>query len=97
MDLLSQARGSSLCEWKGSATYWSLCVDGQELANVAWSYEQPFADFTRILGYLGFYPSKLSCYVDGHRVAPQPGHFYGGWVTPEVVGPFKGEPGTGGW
>ena len=96
-DLLSRARGASLCEWKGSATYWSLCIDGQELPNVAWSYEQPFADFTRILGYLGFYPSKLECHVDGHRVAPQSGGFYGGWVTPEVVGPFKGDRGTGGW
>ena len=97
MDLLERARGGSLCEWKGSATYWSLRADGSEVPNVAWSYEQPFADFAEIRGYLGFYPSKLECYVDAHRVAPQPGGFYGGWVTPEVVGPFKGGAGTTAW
>jgi len=96
-DLLSRAPGASLCEWKGSATYWSLCIDDQELPKVAWSYEQPFTDFNRILGYLAFYPSKLNCYVGEHHITPQPGDFYGGWITPEVVGPFKGEPGTGGW
>ena len=93
----SQARGASLCEWKGAATYWSLDLQGHEIDNVAWSYEEPFIDFVGIRGYLGFYPSKLECYVGEHRVAPQPGGFYGGWVTPDVVGPFKGEPGTGAW
>ena len=97
MDLLARAQGASLCEWKGSATYWSLRIDGHEVPNVAWSYENPFADFTQIGGYLSFYPSKLECHLGAHRVAPQPGGFYGGWVTPEIVGPFKGEPGTGGW
>jgi uncharacterized protein (DUF427 family) len=96
-DLLSRAPGASLCEWKGSATYWSLRIEDQELPRVAWSYEQPFTDFNSILGYLAFYPSKLNCYVDEYHVAPQPGDFYGGWITPEVVGPFKGEPGTGSW
>jgi len=50
-----------------------------------------------IRGYLGFYPTKLACYVGEHRVSAQPGGLYGGWVTPDVVGPFKGEPGTGAW
>lgn len=97
MDLLARAQGVSLCEWKGSATYWSLRIGGQEVPHVAWSYEKPFADFSEISGYLSFYPSKLECYLGAHRVASQPGGFYGGWVTPEIVGPFKGEPGTGGW
>ena len=97
MGLLERARGASICEWKGSANYWSLVRDEQVLANVAWSYETPFPDFASIRGYLSFYPSKLECYVDENRVKPQPGDFYGGWITPEIVGPFKGDPGTGGW
>ena len=96
-DLLERARGASICEWKGSATYWSLRVNDPLRANVAWSYENPFPDFTPIRGYLSFYPSKLECYVEGERVKPQPGDFYGGWITSEIVGPFKGDPGTGGW
>ena len=70
---------------------------GHEIDQAAWSYEEPFVDFVAIRGYLGFYPSKLECHVGEHRVTPQPGGFYGGWVTPDVVGPFKGEPGTGAW
>jgi uncharacterized protein (DUF427 family) len=97
IDLLERARGASICEWKGSATYWSLVDDRGDLGNVAWSYETPFPDFASIRSYLSFYPSKLECYVGDHRVKPQPGDFYGGWITPEVVGPFKGDPGTGGW
>ena len=58
-ELLTRAPGASLCEWKGSATYWSLCLDGQEIRNVAWSYEQPFVDFASLRGYLSFYPGKL--------------------------------------
>ncbi len=89
--------GSSHCEWKGAATYWTLRVRDREIAEAGWSYEHPYPDFETIAGYLSFYPSKLECYVGDHRVEPQPGGFYGGWVTPEIVGPFKGEPGTGGW
>ncbi len=96
-DLLTPGRGASHCEWKGEASYWSLRVAPNEIANVAWSYEDPYPEFKMIQGHLAFYPSKVQCYVDGGRVAPQPGGFYGGWVTEEIVGPFKGEPGTGGW
>jgi uncharacterized protein (DUF427 family) len=96
-DLLERARGASICEWKGSATYWSLRSASGLVPNVAWSYETPFPDFTSVSGYLSFYPSKLECYVDDQRVKPQPGDFYGGWITSEIVGPFKGDPGTSGW
>lgn len=96
-DLLVRQRGTSLCEWKGSATYWSLSMDGSKVPKVAWSYETPFPEFNEIRGHLSFYPAKLDCYVDGHRAQPQLGGFYGGWVTPEIVGPFKGQAGTGGW
>ena len=96
-ELLEPARGASICEWKGSASYWSLRVGDRTRAKVGWSYETPFPEFTSISGYLSFYPSKLECFVGEERVRPQPGDFYGGWITSEIVGPFKGDPGTGGW
>ncbi|PWN07298.1 DUF427 domain-containing protein [Rhodohalobacter mucosus] len=96
-DLLEKASGSSFCEWKGSATYWNITLDGQNLRKVAWSYHNPSSRFKLIDGYYSFYPGKVRCFVDGERVQPQPGQFYGGWVTSEIVGPMKGESGTGGW
>jgi uncharacterized protein (DUF427 family) len=94
--LLVSAPGSSFCEWKGRAVYFSL-ASAPELGSVGWSYPEPTRPFQSIRGYLSFYPAKVSCFVDGERVRPQPGGFYGGWVTSEIVGPFKGKPGTGGW
>jgi uncharacterized protein (DUF427 family) len=96
-DLLSAAPGASVCEWKGRATYWTLTVGDARIERAAWSYPEPFPGFEAIRDYLAFYPGRLECLVDGVRVQPQPGRFYGGWITPEVVGPFKGEPGTEGW
>ncbi len=96
-ELLVPGRGASLCEWKGAATYWSIRVDDELLENVGWSYQDPYPEFEAIRGYFSFYPARVDCSVAGVRVAPQSGGFYGGWVTPEIVGPFKGEPGTGGW
>lgn len=97
LDLLTPTSGSSFCEWKGAATYWSLVVNGIQIRDVGWSYESPATRFESIRGYLSFYPAKLECTVAGERVRPQPGGFYGGWVTDEIIGPYKGEPGTGGW
>ena len=95
---LQSASGSSHCEWKGAAAYWSVLLkDGGVLERAAWSYPRPTARFTAIAGWLSFYPALLHCEVDGERVLPQPGGFYGGWLTREVLGPVKGEPGTGGW
>ncbi len=95
--LLIRAPGSSFCEWKGPAQYWSL-VDGERrLANVAWSYPSPLAGAEALAKCIAFYPTDLDCRVDGAEVLPQPGGFYGGWITPEVTGPFKGEPGSEGW
>ncbi|MEM8816196.1 MAG: DUF427 domain-containing protein [Pseudomonadota bacterium] len=86
--------GRSFCEWKGEAVYWAL----EGLAEpVAWSYPEPSAPFQPIRDYLGFYPGRVRCFVAGERVRPQPGGFYGGWITEEIVGPVKGEPGTGHW
>ena len=98
IDLLGEAPSGSLCEWKGQARYWSIVLpERQLLRNSAWSYEDPFDGFRQIAGYFSFYPGILECYVGGRRVEPQPGNIYGGWITPEVVGPFKGEAGTESW
>lgn len=98
LDLFSESPQGSFCEWKGQASYLSLILpQRQMLRNVAWSYEEPFPEFEQIAGALSFYPAHLECYVAGIRVEPQPGSIYGGWVTPEVFGPFKGEPGTEHW
>ncbi len=97
LSCLVAAPGASYCEWKGEARYWSVVVPGAVFEKVAWSYPSPEADFTALADWIGFYPSPIACTVDGIRVLPQPGRFYAGWVTPEVVGPFKGEPGTSGW
>lgn len=94
---LQPASGSSHCEWKGAAAYWSVLGEDGVLESAAWSYPLPTARFTAIAGWLSFYPARLHCEVDGERVLPQPGGFYGGWLTREIVGPVKGEAGTGGW
>ncbi len=96
-ELLTPTPGSSHCEWKGAATYWTVKVDGQISGNAAWSYEHPNAKFAALQGHLAFYPSRCECHVDGERVQAQEGDFYGGWITSDVVGPFKGSPGSWGW
>jgi Domain of unknown function (DUF427) len=73
-------------------------VQGHErLPGVAWSYPHPLAGAEALANSVAFYPRDLDCRVDGALVLPQPGGFYGGWVTPELVGPFKGAPGSEGW
>jgi uncharacterized protein (DUF427 family) len=95
--VLEPAEGSSHCEWKGRAVYWSVRTPRRLLARVAWSYPEPHPPFDALRDHVGFYPAPLECFVGGERVRPQPGRFYAGWITDEVVGPFKGEPGTEGW
>jgi len=92
VDELRAAPGASWCEWKGRARYWSVGS-----AAVAWSYDDPLPGFEALLGHVGFYPGRVACFVDGVRVIAQPGGFYAGWVTPEIVGPWKGAAGTEGW
>jgi uncharacterized protein (DUF427 family) len=96
LTLLIPVPGSSFCEWKGMAGYWALAGDVSRRA-VGWSYAEPRAQFAEIAGALSFYPALLDCTVNSQRVRPQPGGFYGGWVTDEIVGPVKGGPGTGHW
>jgi uncharacterized protein (DUF427 family) len=96
--VLDRASGGSWCEWKGTATYWDVVVDGRRLPAAAWSYEDPSPGYEHLQSAVAFYPGRVdSALVDGERVRPQPGTFYGGWITDEVVGPFKGEAGTLGW
>ena len=98
MDLLRKSKHGSFCEWKGHAHYYSLHLPDRIIRNAAWSYEDPTDRFASITGCLAFYPSKMdSCYVDGEQVEAQPGDFYGGWITSNIVGPFKGGPSTFGW
>jgi uncharacterized protein (DUF427 family) len=96
--VLERADGGSWCEWKGMATYWDVVVAGRRIPQAAWSYEDPSPGFEHLAGALAFYPGKVDrAVVDGEQARPQAGGFYGGWITGEVVGPFKGEPGTLGW
>ncbi len=94
--LLTPADGQSLCEWKGLARYWRLASDARGIP-VAWSYDNPNPTFERLRGCLSFYPGRVACTVDGEPVRPQAGQFYGGWITSDVAGPFKGAPGTEHW
>ncbi len=88
----------SFCEWKGLASYWSLEEAGRVARDCAWSYPDPTETFLGIRDFLAVYPAAMdACYVGEEAVTPQPGGFYGGWVTPNLVGPFKGAPGTMGW
>ncbi|MEP6852447.1 MAG: DUF427 domain-containing protein [bacterium] len=98
----SSAR-ATVCEWKGRATYWDVVISGrtaiedQTVTGAAWSYEDPTPGFAELAGALSFMPNRFRCSVDGELVRAQDGGFYGGWVTDDVVGPFKGGPGTLGW
>lgn len=96
-ELLEPSERFSICEWKGRARYFSLRSGGGVIADVAWSYADPWPGYEEIAGFISFYPARVECYVNGERVEPQPGDFYGGWVTSEIVGPYKGEPETGWW
>lgn len=97
MTLFSAAPGSSFCEWKGVASYLTVTVPGATAERMAWCYADPPGNLAGILDHLAFYASTFDCTVDGETVRPQPGDFYGGWITDDVVGPFKGGPGTMSW
>lgn len=94
---LAPSAQESFCEWKGLARYWDLALPAAARANVAWSYPAPDPGYEALADAVAFYPARVACFVDGERVRPQPGSFYGGWITDEIVGPFKGEPGSEAW
>ena len=90
--------GASWCEWKGAADYYDLVVGDDVLPAVAWTYPTPSKGFEALLDHVALYPGRVDrCTVDDEVVEPQPGSFYGGWITSRVTGPFKGSPGTSGW
>ena len=97
-DLLESTAHHTFCEWKGEASYWSIRLPDRTIPNAAWSYPTPMAGYEQIRDYFAFYASLVDeAWVGDERATPQPGRFYGGWVTSKVVGPFKGAPGTSGW
>ncbi|MFT4706035.1 MAG: hypothetical protein ACI81R_003751 [Bradymonadia bacterium] len=96
--MLQQSERSSFCEWKGQAIYYDLVCGTETFASAAWAYPLPTARFAAIAGYVSVYAHALDvCRVADEDVEPQPGDFYGGWVTSEIIGPFKGAAGTWGW
>lgn len=98
MKYLKQTAKNTFCEWKGVASYYTIVVHDKRVENAAWFYPDPTPGYDSIKDYVAFYPQKMdACYVDGELVKAQSGSFYGGWITSDIVGPFKGEPGTEGW
>ncbi len=98
MQYLIRTSEHSYCEWKGSVGYYALVVGDRQVLNAAWFYPDPTPAFAALQGCIAFYPGKMDrCTVDGEIVRAQPGDFYGGWITSEIVGPFKGSAGTQGW
>jgi uncharacterized protein (DUF427 family) len=96
--VLTENARTSYCEFKGTATYLDLTIGDRTIRDVAWTYRNPSARFAEIRDCVAFYASRVDeCYVDDERVLAQAGDFYGGWITRDVVGPFKGEPGPWGW
>ena len=87
----------SFCEWKGLAQYWHVEVGSERIENAAFGYPDPDESFLPLADAVAFYPGRVACTLGGERVRPQPGDYYAGWITDEIVGPFKGEPGTEGW
>lgn len=98
MQYLKTNPQGSFCEWKGQAAYYDVQVGDKLAAQAAWYYPDPVKSFEPFRDHVAFYAFKMdACYVNDELVTPQPGNFYGGWITSKVVGPFKGEPGSWGW
>lgn len=98
LDLMRLSTHRSVCEWKGRARYFDVHVGGEVIPDAAWSYPDPTPDFASLKKYFAFYPHLFdTCRVDGERALAQPGGFYGGWVTSDLAGPFKGGPGSTFW
>jgi len=97
-DALERTEGRSFCEFKGRAHYYTVRVGDRVEPDAAWGYDTPSAAYAPLAGHVAFYAGRMdACFVDGEQATPQPGGFYGGWITAAVVGPFKGGPGSRGW
>ncbi len=98
LEYLTPSEGSSWCEWKGQASYFDVVVGDKVAKKAGWTYPKPTRTFQDIKNHVALYAWAMDqCFVDGELVRPQPGNFYGGWITKDILGPFKGEPGTSGW
>jgi uncharacterized protein (DUF427 family) len=98
MQFLHRTGHSSICEWKGQAGYYSVVVGEKTAVNAVWFYATPQPTYAAIQNHLCFYAQPMdACYVAGELVVPQPGDFYGGWITKDICGPFKGEEGSWWW
>jgi uncharacterized protein (DUF427 family) len=97
-DRLVHTSGRSGCEWKGRAHHFDVEVDGRRARDAAWCYPDPYPEYAALAGWLSFMPGRIgACTIGEERVAPQPGGYYGGWVSAALAGPIKGVPGTEGW
>lgn len=95
---LTPVPGSSFCEWKGIARYFDVTAGEATARRAAWAYDRPTAPFVALVGHVAFYAGQMDeAWVGDVRVIPQPGDFYGGWVTPNLEGRIKGAPGTQHW
>ena len=95
---LLRSEHGSVCEWKGLARYWTLRSPGRSSPNAAWCYPDPLPGYDALRDHVAFFASRVdACWVGDERPRPQPGDFYGGWITGDLTGPFKGEPGSERW
>jgi uncharacterized protein (DUF427 family) len=98
MQLLEPAAGTTFCEFKGEASYFAIVAGDMVAREAAWTYESPYPGYEELAGAICFYASRVdACYVGDEKVVAQEGDFYGGWITSDVVGPFKGGAATMGW
>ena len=98
MKYLHTTTGTTVCEFKGVASYFDLEVNARVASRAAWTYVNPKEGFEELADLIAFYAGRIdAAYVGDEKVTPQSGDFYGGWITSNVVGPFKGDPGTLGW
>jgi len=94
-EYISPAENKSYCEWKGEASYFHLTIEGKQAHYACWYYPLPVPAFEELKNYIAFYAQKMeACYIDDELDTPQPGKFYGGWITKNIIGPFKGEEGA---
>ena len=98
MEYLEPNPRRTMCEWKGQAVYWDVVMSDQRIEAAVWAYPSPTPSFAPIAGYCAFYPNPFDqCLVDGIAITPQPGEFYGGWISQYESGPVKGVPGSRFW
>jgi uncharacterized protein (DUF427 family) len=98
-DLLTASGArSTWCEFKGAALYLDAVVGGRRVERVGWTYPNPSPGYEALRDHIAFYPGRVdAAWIGEERVRAQQSDFYGGWVTSDLEGPFKGPPGTVGW